>query len=104
MERAFGGEGADVVIGGALDVRVALVDAGEDDGAHIGAGALADRQLAGRADLDLVKDLGESAQQEGIRFDREAESDLVAEIFFDHLSAFLERVKVKDIRGGPYAG
>ena len=104
VQGALGGEGAYVIIGGALNIGVAFVDAGEDDRAHIRAGALAYGEFAGRADLYLVKARGQSAEQKGISLDGKAQSYIVFEILFDQKSALLELIEVKDIRGGPYSG
>ena len=62
VQGGFGGEGADVIVSGTFHIRIALVDAREDDGAHIHAGALANRQLTGGAYLDFVELRGHPAQ------------------------------------------
>ena len=97
MQKALGGKGADVVVRGTLDVRLCLVDAGEDDLAHVNACLFADGQLAGAANLDLVDGFGQSAEQERVRLNGEAESDVVAELLAHQRRALVERVEVIDV-------
>ncbi len=97
MQQAFGGKGAHLVLGGTRHVLFGFVDARKDDLAGVHAGFFTNGQLAGAAHLDLVKDVGQSAQQKRIRLDREAKSRFVAEIAVYHGGALFERVQIKDI-------
>ena len=66
MQKALGGEGTDIVVGCAFNVRFGLVDARKNDFADVNACFFANRKLAGTANLDFVDGIGQSAEQKGV--------------------------------------